>query len=122
MYYLPIISTFGWLIVNVMKNRILLSLIAAGCLLASGAAAQNITALDGGQYRITVDDVTMTVSESTGNSSVEGFYEGENVYIAAESGTTVTASTSSGPVDVRTVSENRYVLTAPGTDFTVKFS
>ena len=66
MYYLSIFSTFGRPIVIVMKNHILFPLIAAGCLLACSAAAQNFTALDGGQYRITVDDVTMTVDAQHG--------------------------------------------------------
>ena len=49
-----------------MKNKILLPLIAAGCLLASGAAAQTITALDGGQYRICLDETTMTIDAQHG--------------------------------------------------------
>ena len=49
-----------------MKNCILLPLIAAGCLLASGTAAQTVTALENGQYLITNDDIAMTVDAAHG--------------------------------------------------------
>ena len=49
-----------------MKNCILLPLIAAGCLLASCAAAQTVTPLENGQYLITNDDIAMTVDAAHG--------------------------------------------------------
>ena len=49
-----------------MKNRILLSLLLLGSLLGSRAAAQTVTALEDGLYRITEDDVTMTVDAQHG--------------------------------------------------------
>ena len=51
---------------HVMKNSILFSLILAGSLLATGAAAQTITAQEDGLYRIVNDDVTMTVDAQHG--------------------------------------------------------
>ncbi len=49
-----------------MKNGILFSLILAGSLLATGAAAQPVTALDDGLYRITNEDISMTVDAQHG--------------------------------------------------------
>ena len=49
-----------------MKNAILLSLFLLGSLLGSSAAAQTVTALEDGRYRITQDDVTMTVDAQHG--------------------------------------------------------
>lgn len=53
-----------------MKNSILLPLIVAGCLLARGAAAQTITALEGGQYRICLDETTMTIDAEHGGKII----------------------------------------------------
>ena len=49
-----------------MKNGILFSFIAAGCLLASCTAAQTITPLEDGQYRISLTDLSMTVDAQHG--------------------------------------------------------
>ena len=49
-----------------MKNAILITFIAAGCLMACGTSAQNITALEDGKYCITNEDFTMTVDAQPG--------------------------------------------------------
>ena len=68
------------------------------------------------------NEVTMTVSDGDGNSTVSDIYAGKTVYISAES-SSVNATTSSGSsIAVTSVSDGRYRMVAPSENFTVKIS
>ncbi len=68
------------------------------------------------------EGVSMTISDSDGNDTVSDIHSSETVYINAEGATSVSASSSSGNIAVTKVSDSRYSLVAPASNFTVKFS